>query len=137
MTSSTIINSGPYDVHEPGITEQMRRAREQWNYESIYPAMQVPRDQRNLRDTLTAMSIQRPEWRKLVFLGVSDTYEELLAVAQFFHGVGPDDHPSSEVIQHLEQHLYYRYRAAWRERTSTERGRAYIAWVRKQMGRVL
>ncbi|GAA3020170.1 hypothetical protein [Microbacterium dextranolyticum] len=137
MTTTQTINSGPYDVNEPGITEQMRRARERWNYESIYPSMQVPHDQRTLRDTLTAMSIDRPEWRKLVFLGVSDTYEELVAVAQFFHGVGPDDHPSDEVTQHLELHLHGKYNAAWRECTSTERGRAYIAWVREQLGRVL
>lgn len=137
MNTTQITNDGPYDVNEPGITKETRQGRARLNYRSRFPALEVPPEEQTLRDVLTRLSLDRPEWRKRVFLGYSDTWEELAAYAQFAEGVGLDDRPSADLKWRLELHLDGLYKAAWRERTSTERGRAYIAWVREQMGRVL
>ena len=133
---TTTVDLEPYDADAPGIPEYVRQNRRIGNFFAAYPAMRTPTEKLTLRDALERMAISNPHWRKRVFLGHRDTGEEMLAYARFL-GAELDDLVSPEFTHQLGLHLHGLYQAAWDERTSTEEGRAYIAAVRKQMGRVL
>lgn len=134
MTTATDLE--PYDVHAPGIPANVRRSRAIRNFFAAYPAMQVPSGERTLHDALERLALERPEWRKRVFLGAHDTWEQMTAYARFL-GVELGDRVDSEFVHRLELHLHGLYQATWDERNSTEGGRAYIAQVRELMGGVL